>query len=253
MSDCLSAQEVERYARHIVMPEIGGAGQQKLKTARVAIIGVGGLGCAAVLYLSAAGCGTIGLVDDDIVSLSNLQRQIIYPVASVGLAKTTSAKATIRQLNPHVNIEEHPIRLTDQNVDSLLRGYDMIIDGSDNAVTRYLVADYAEKHQKPLISGALGRFEGYVTTLMPYQDNNPRYSDLFPLNPAHNEKISDDAFACAQMGVIGALPGIIGSVQAMEAIKLICTIGEPLIGRLWLYDALNAHCDIMSYSRHCGD
>jgi len=244
LSPILNAMEIERYARHIILPEIGGAGQQKLKAARLLIVGAGGLGAAAITYLAAAGIGTIGVVDDDHVSLSNLQRQIIHSTAAIDMPKTTSAKASISRLNPHVRIEEHNVRFCADNADRLIESYDLIIDGTDNAFTRYLVADSAARQEKPLISGAVGRFEGSLTTLLPYRDNNPSYRDLFPAS-ASEDKIPP----CAQAGIIGALPGIIGSLQAMEAIKLICNLGEPLIGRLLLYDALTTQFDIIHYQK----
>jgi len=239
----LSGEEIERYARHIVLPEIGGAGQQKLKAARVLVIGVGGLGAPVIAYLAAAGVGTIGLVDVDQVDLSNLQRQIIHRISAVGQSKTASAKVTIQDINPHVQVREHCLWLSADNIDELFAAYDVLIDCCDNAPTRYLVADKAEEHQKPLISGAISRFEGSLTVLMPYCDNNPGYRDLFPASPTPGS-----IAPCAATGVIGALPGIIGSLQAMEAIKLICQIGDPLIGRLLLYDALNCHFETIYYN-----
>jgi len=245
----LTEEEIERYARHIILPEIGGAGQQKLKAARIVVVGVGGLGAASVAYLAAAGIGTIGLVDDDHVSLSNLQRQIIHATPFLGKSKTASAKAAIQRINPHVRVEEHPVRLEQDNVDAIIAAYDLVLDGSDNAATRYLVADSAARQQKPLVSGAIGRFDGSLTVLMPYRGGFPSYRDMFP---QRKDTLSMDNVEtpCAQMGVVGALPGIIGSLQAMEAIKLICHIGEPLIGRLLLYDALNAHFDIIHYRKY---
>jgi len=240
--DNMNEEEIERYARHIIMPEIGGAGQQKLKAARVLVIGVGGLGAPAIIYLAAAGVGTIGLVDADHVDLSNLQRQIIHHTASIGQSKTRSARVSINNLNPHVRVEEHNVRLENHNVAGLIASYDVIIDCSDNAATRYLVADQAHALEKPLISGAVGRFEGALTVLMPYRDNNPSYRDLFPVAPSENS-----IAPCRQAGIVGALPGVIGSLQAMEAIKLICQLGEPLIGRLLLYDGLRCHFDIIHY------
>jgi len=244
MKNVFTEEEVERYARHIILPEIGGGGQQKLKAARVLVIGVGGLGAPVIAYLAAAGVGTIGLVDDDEVTLSNLQRQIIHTTSSLGQKKTISGKMAIKNLNPHILVEEHPVRLSSNNADGIFSAYDIIIDGSDNATTRYLVADMAAKLQKPLVSGAIGRFDGSLTVLMPYQDDNPTYRDLFP-----SISEADDIASCVQNGVIGALPGVIGSLQAMEVIKLICNIGRPLIGRLLIYDALAANFDIIHYKK----
>jgi len=243
--DSLTEEESERYARHIILPEIGGAGQQKLKAARILVLGIGGLGSAIIAYLAAMGVGTLGLVDGDHVSLSNLQRQIIHGTDAIGKDKTASAKRAVKRINPHVKIEEHSVWLDSNNADGMIAAYDMILDGSDNAATRYLVADAAARQHKPLISGAIQRFDGSLTVLMPYRDNNPSYRDLFP-----QPKNLSETDSCAQMGVAGALPGIIGSLQAMEAIKLICNIGEPLVGRLLLYDALNARFDIIHYKKN---
>lgn len=246
-SKAFSAAEIERYARHIILPEIGGAGQQKLKSARVLVIGAGGLGSPVLLYLAAAGVGCLGIVDDDDVSLSNLQRQIIHHTATIGTAKTASAAAALHQINPHNVVQCHNLRLNAENVAALFADYDMIVDGSDNFATRYLVADQAALLQKPLVSAAMGRFDGSITVLKPFeQDENgiayPHYRDLFPMPPPQGMVPS-----CAEAGVIGALPGIMGSLQAMEVIKLITGIGEPLIGRLLLYDALAARFDTIKY------
>jgi molybdopterin/thiamine biosynthesis adenylyltransferase len=243
----LSADELERYARHIVLPEIGGAGQQKLKRARVLVIGAGGLGSPVLQYLAAAGVGTLGIVDDDAVSLSNLQRQAIHDTAGIGMPKGESAKTAITRTNPNVAVELHAMRLTDQNAFSLVQDYDVVVDGSDNFDTRYAVADACEAAEKPL--AAVGRFDGSVTVLKPFETGkdgraNPSYRDLFPEPPPAGLVPS-----CAEAGVVGALTGVIGTLQAMETIKLITGIGEPLVGRLLLYDALAARFDTIRYKR----
>lgn len=243
----LSPEELERYARHIVLPEIGGPGQQKLKRARVLVIGAGGLGAPVLEYLAAAGVGTLGIVDDDHVSLSNLQRQVIHDTQSVGQSKAESAKAAIERINPHVTVELHKLRLTTENAAELISGYDLVIDGSDNFETRYAVADAAAEVKRPLVHAAVGRFDGSITVLMPFETNaegrkNPSYRDLFPEPPPAGLVPS-----CAQAGVLGALTGVMGTLQAMEAIKLITGVGEPLVGRLLLYDALGARFDTVRY------
>lgn len=242
--DKLSKEEVERYARHIILREIGGPGQQKLKKSRVLVIGAGGLGAPVLIYLAAAGVGTLGIVDDDLVSLSNLQRQIIHSTQTIGDSKVTSAETALLRVNPHVIVEKHELRLNDENAKDLITRYDLVIDGSDNFATRYLVADAAEQLKIPLVSGALGRFDGSITVLKPYEDKNPSYRDLFPSPPPPGTVPS-----CAEAGVVSALPGVIGSLQAMEAIKLITGIGESLVGRLLLYDGLNARFDMIRYSK----
>lgn len=234
--------EIERYARHIILNEVGGHGQQKLKSARVLVIGAGGLGAPVLAYLAAAGVGTLGIADDDVVSLSNLQRQIIHDTRRVGIAKTESAAQAIEGINPYVKVEKHMLRIIDTNVRDILATYDIIVDGSDNFRTRYLLADIAEKLKKPLVSGAISRFNGSVTVLKPYENDNPSYRDLFP-----DQLPADVISTCADTGVIGALPGIIGSLQAMETIKLIIGIGEPLVGRILFYDGLGARFNIISY------
>lgn len=242
-----SSEELERYARHIVLPEIGGPGQQMLKAARVLVVGAGGLGAPVLQYLAAAGIGTLGLVDDDTVSLSNLQRQVIHDTESVGQAKVDSAKASIARINPHVKVESHPLRLNGENAQALIGDYDVVVDGSDNFATRYALADAAAVAQRPLVTGAMGRFDGTVTVLMPYANGadgnpNPSYRDLFPDMPPPGSVPT-----CAEAGVLGVLPGVIGSLQAMEVIKLVTGIGEPLIGRLLLYNALNVRFEIIRY------
>ncbi|MGD9913989.1 MAG: molybdopterin-synthase adenylyltransferase MoeB [Rhizobiaceae bacterium] len=245
----LSPDELERYARHIVLPEIGGAGQQKLKAARVLVIGAGGLGAPVLQYLAAAGVGTLGIVDDDAVSLSNLQRQVIHDTSSVGAAKTDSAVAGIARINPHVAVETHAQRLTEANARALVAGYHVVVDGSDNFDTRYAVADACEAEQVPLVHAAVGRFDGSVTVLKPWETGadgvlNPSYRDLFPEPPPPGLVPS-----CAEAGVLGALTGVVGTLQALETIKLIAGIGEPLLGRLLLYDALGARFETIRYRR----
>jgi molybdopterin/thiamine biosynthesis adenylyltransferase len=254
MIDCmnttppLSPEELERYARHIVLPEIGGPGQQKLKRARVLVVGAGGLGAPLLQYLAAAGVGTLGIVDDDTVSLSNLQRQVIHETGAVGRSKLDSAFDTIGRINPHVCVERHSFRLDVENARGLVARYDMVADGSDNFETRYAVADACHAERRPLIHAAVGRFDGSVTVLMPFETapdgrQNPSYRDLFPEPPPAGFVPS-----CAEAGVLGALTGVVGTLQALEVIKLITGIGEPLIGRLLLYDALAARFDTVRYS-----
>lgn len=240
----LSPEELERYARHIVLPEVGGPGQQRLKKARVLVIGAGGLGAPVALYLAAAGVGTIGIVDDDTVALSNLQRQVLHDTDHIGERKVDSAKTALGRVNPHVRIETHDVRLTDANADDLIGAYDFVVDGSDNFATRFLVADRCAALEKPLVTGAVGRFDGSVTTLMPFEADNPSYRDLFPEVPPDGLVAS-----CAEAGILGALTGVIGSIQAMEVLKLITGIGEPLIGRLLLYDGLGQSFETIRYRR----
>ncbi|TCT44950.1 molybdopterin-synthase adenylyltransferase MoeB [Martelella mediterranea] len=244
-----SKEEIDRYARHIVLPEIGGEGQQALKNARVLVIGAGGLGSPVLLYLAAAGVGTIGIADDDGVSLSNLQRQVIHDIGTVGEAKTESAARAIVQINPHVTCRRYHERLSRENIGGILSGYDLLLDGSDNFETRYMAADAAEAATVPLVTGAVGRFDGSLTVLKPYEKNadgklNPRYRDLYPKAPPPGLIPS-----CAEAGVIGPVTGVIGTLMAMEAVKLITGAGEPLVGRLLLYDGLNARFDTISYAR----
>ncbi len=244
----LSSEEIERYARHVVLPEVGGPGQQKLKAARVLVVGAGGLGAPVLHYLAAAGVGTLGIVDDDEVSLSNLQRQVIHDTASIGRPKVDSAAATIGRINPHITVEKHALRLDANNVAGLVAAYDVVVDGSDNFDTRYAVADACAEAGKPLVTGAVGRFDGSVTVLKPHEKNakgerNPTYRDLFPEPPPR-----DLVPSCAEAGVLGALVGVIGTLQAMEVIKLVTGIGEPLVGRLLMYDGLGASFDTVRYS-----
>ncbi|MBD9445616.1 molybdopterin-synthase adenylyltransferase MoeB [Rhizobium sp. RHZ01] len=245
----LSPEEIARYQRHILLPEIGGAGQQKLKSARVLVIGAGGLGAPVLQYLAAAGVGTLGIADDDRVSLSNLQRQVIHDSGTIGELKTQSAALAIARLNPHVNVIRFEERFSPDTARRHLSGFDLLIDGSDNFDTRYTAADAAETAQIPLVTGAVGRFDGSITVLKPYETvedgtPNPTYRDLFPEKPP-----AGLIPACAETGIIGALTGVIGTLMAMEAIKLVTGTGEPLIGRLLLYDALAARFDTIRYKR----
>lgn len=243
-ASALSAEELERYARHIVLAEVGGAGQQRFRKSRVLIVGAGGLGAPAALYLAAAGIGTIGIVDDDIVSLSNLQRQILHDTARVGEAKVDSARAALARVNPHVHVEPHRLRLTADNAEALIADYDIVADGSDNFATRFLCADVCARVERPLVTAAVGRFDGSVTVLKPYEGDNPSYRDLFPEPPPEGMLPS-----CAEAGILGALTGVLGSIQALEVLKVVAGIGEPLIGRLLLYDALAQRFDEIRYRR----
>ncbi|WP_151611857.1 molybdopterin-synthase adenylyltransferase MoeB [Sinorhizobium alkalisoli] len=245
----LDPSEIARYARHIVLAEIGGAGQQKLKAARVLVVGAGGLGAPVLQYLAAAGVGTLGVVDDDRVSLSNLQRQVIHGTSDIDRPKVESAADRIADLNPHVRVVPHALRLQRDNAEAIFRQYDLVVDGSDNFETRYLAADVAEAARVPLVTGAVGRFDGSVTVLKPYEIDAggnplPSYRDLFPTKPP-----AGVVPACAEAGIVGALTGVIGTLQAMEAIKLVTGIGVPLVGRLLLYDAMAAEFNTIRYRR----
>lgn len=245
----LNPDEIERYQRHILLPEIGGAGQQKLKAARILVIGAGGLGAPVLQYLAAAGIGTLGIADDDRVSLSNLQRQVIHDTGTIGEMKTQSAADAIARLNPHIRTLRFEERFSADTALAQLSGFDLVVDGSDNFDTRYAAADATEAARKPLVTGAVGRFDGSLTVLKPYAVGsdgvqNPGYRDVFPSPPPAGLIPS-----CAEAGIIGALTGVIGTLMAMEAIKLVTGIGEPLIGRLLLYDALAARFDTIRYRR----
>jgi molybdopterin/thiamine biosynthesis adenylyltransferase/rhodanese-related sulfurtransferase len=232
MPTVLSQQQKQRYDRHLLIPEIGEAGQQKLLEAKVLIIGAGGLGSPTALYLAAAGVGTIGFVDFDTVDLSNLQRQILHTEARVGMRKTESARIALQALNSDVRVVEHNEMLSGENARGIFEQYDVIVNGCDNFPTRYLANDVAIFTKKPLVDGGIFRFEGQLTTLVPFQ--SPCYRCRYPLPPPPEE-----APSCAEAGVLGVLPGIIGVLQATETIKLIVGIGEPLTGRLLHVDALS--------------
>lgn len=226
----LSAAERERYQRHLALAEIGPAGQEKLKAARVVVIGAGGLGSPAALYLAAAGCGTLGLVDCDRVELSNLQRQVLFDSSSVTRPKAEAGRERLASLNPDIRVVAHALELTAANVAPLLRDYDLVLDGSDRLATRYVVNDACVILGKALVSAAIHRFEGQLMTYVP--GRGPCYRCMFPQVP------DGTVGSCAQTGVLGVLPGVLGTLQATEALKLITGIGEPLIGRLLTYDAL---------------
>jgi adenylyltransferase/sulfurtransferase len=233
----LNPAEIERYKRHLVLREVGGQGQQKLKAARVLVIGAGGLGSPVLLYLAAAGVGTIGVIDDDRVSLDNLQRQIVHATAEVGSAKVESARAAIARLNPHVCVETYDQRLAAGNALAIISRYDLVADGSDNFATRYLVSDACFLAKRPLVFAAVGPFDGYLTTLKPHERRRdgepyPSYRCIFPAAPPPGTVAN-----CAEVGVLGAAVGVIGSLQATEVLKEIVGFGESLAGRLLLYDA----------------
>jgi adenylyltransferase/sulfurtransferase len=244
----LTADELERYARHIVLRDVGGPGQAKLKAARVLVIGAGGLGAPLLLYLAAAGVGTIGIVDDDVVALSNLQRQVIHATPDVGVAKTQSAAAAIRKLNPNVKVELHAERLTAANAMRLVSAYDIVADGSDNFVTRYLASDACFFARKPLVTAAVGTFDGTLTTIRAHERSadgkpNPTYRCLFPEPPP-----AGTVPACAEAGILGALPGILGSLMALEVIREIVGFGEGLVGRLLMVDAMSMRFETLRYA-----
>ncbi|MDA8268528.1 MAG: molybdopterin-synthase adenylyltransferase MoeB [Actinomycetota bacterium] len=227
----LSAEQRNRYQRHLLLPEVGEQGQLKLLDAKVLLLGAGGLGSPAALYLAAAGVGTIGIIDMDVVDASNLQRQILHNMDRIGDRKVDSAKKTITAMNPDVNVETFDVRLGADNVLEIIDGYDVIVDGTDNFPTRYLVNDAALLKRIPVVHGSIFRFEGQVTVFDPY--NGPCYRCMIPEPPP-----AELAPSCAEAGVLGVLPGIVGSIQALEAIKIVLGLGDPLIGRLLAYDAL---------------
>jgi sulfur-carrier protein adenylyltransferase/sulfurtransferase len=228
----LDDEKLARYSRHLLIPEVGIEGQQRLLETSILLIGAGGLGSPAALYLAAAGVGRIGIVDDDRVDASNLQRQVLHSTAELGESKAESARETIEELNPDVDVVTYEERLTSENVDHILgEGWELVVDGADNFPTRYLLNDASVWHQIPVVHGSIYRFEGQATVFKPY--DGPCYRCLFPQPPP-----PELAPSCAEGGVLGVLPGVIGSLQANEAIKLALGIGEPLIGRLLLFDAL---------------
>jgi molybdopterin-synthase adenylyltransferase len=244
----LGPEELERYARHIVLREVGGPGQAKLKAARVLVIGAGGLGAPVLLYLAAAGVGTLGVVDDDTVSLSNLQRQVIFGTPDIGNRKVDGAEAAVTRLNPHVAVETHMTRIDAGNALDLISKYDIVADGSDNFATRYLVSDACYLTKKPLVTAAVGTFDGSLTTIRAYEKRvdgtqNPTYRCLFPEPPPPGT-----VPACAEAGILGALPGVLGSMMALEVIREIVGFGEGLVGRLLMVDARSMRFETLSYA-----
>src|SRR6476469_5979803 len=244
----LSPEELERYARHIVLREVGGPGQQALGRARVLVIGAGGLGAPVLLYLAAAGVGTLGVIDDDTVALSNLQRQVIHSTLEVGTLKVDSAAVALRKLNPHVKVATHPERLTAANALTLISQYDIVADGSDNFATRYLVADACYFAGKPLVTAAVGTFDGTLTTVRAHERGrdgrpNPTYRCLFPEPPPPGT-----VPACSEAGILGALVGVLGSMMALEVIREIVGFGEGLVGRLLMIDTRSMRFETLNYA-----
>lgn len=249
----LSAEELERYARHIVLREVGGPGQAALRRARVLVVGAGGLGAPVLMYLAAAGVGTLDVIDDDLVSLSNLQRQIIHATPDVGARKVDSAAARIAALNPHVKVVPHATLINAANALELIGACDLVLDGSDNFSTRYLVADACFLAKRPLITAALGTFDASLTTIRAHETNaagefNPTYRCLFPEAPPPGT-----VPACEEAGVMGALAGTLGSMMALEAIREIVGFGEGLVGRLLMIDARAMRFETLRYGRDPGN
>ncbi len=247
----LTKEQKIRYSRHTLLPEVGEAGQAKLLDSKVLLIGAGGLGSPAALYLAAAGVGTLGIVDFDIVDSSNLQRQILHSVDRIGMPKVESARETLIALNPDVKIRMHDVRLSAENILEIMSEYDVVVDGGDNFPTRYLINDASLHLEIPVVHGAIFRFEGQASVFKAYE--GPCYRCLFPQPPP-----PELAPSCAEAGVLGVLPGIVGSIEAMEAIKLILGIGEPLVGKLLTYDALEQEFRQLKLRRNpecpaCGD
>jgi sulfur-carrier protein adenylyltransferase/sulfurtransferase len=247
----LSAEQRNRYQRHLLLPEVGEKGQQELLDSSVLLLGAGGLGSPAALYLAAAGVGTLGIIDMDVVDESNLQRQILHNMDRIGERKVDSAKKTLTALNPDVNVVTYDVRLGADNILDIIDGYDVIVDGTDNFPTRYLVNDASLLKKIPVVHGSIFRFEGQATVFAPYE--GPCYRCMIPEPPP-----AELAPSCAEAGVLGVLPGIIGSIQAMEAIKVLLKLGDPLIGRLLAYDALEESFRTFKVNRDpdclaCGD
>jgi len=248
MNSTLGQEEIRRYSRHLLLRDVGGPGQQKLKAARVLCVGAGGLGSPVIEYLAAAGVGTLGLVDDDVVSLSNLQRQVVHSTANLGKLKVESAAERIEALNPNVTTEWFPVRLDETNIASIFERFDIIVDGTDNFATRFLVADTAYALGKPLVAAAVQEFYGSVTTLRPYMPDDdgkpsPSWRCLMPSEP------EGEVPTCAQVGILGAVVGVLGTLAACEVLKLITGVGKPLIGRLLMVDIRDMRIDTIGYRR----
>jgi molybdopterin/thiamine biosynthesis adenylyltransferase len=244
----LSPEEIERYARHIVLREVGGPGQQKLKQSRVLVVGAGGLGSPLLPYLAAAGLGAIGIVDDDVVSLANLQRQVIHGAPDIGRLKVDSARDAIIRVNPNVQVEAHPVRLCAENARALVSAYDLVADGSDNFGTRYCVSDACYYEKRPLVTAAVGRFDASLTTLRPFEMSpegvpNPTYRCLFPEPPP-----AGAVPTCEEAGILGALTGIVGAMMALEVLREILAFGESLVGRLMLIDTRAMRFETIRYA-----
>jgi molybdopterin-synthase adenylyltransferase len=246
----LTDAQLDRYARHIIMPEIGGLGQRKLLAAKVLVIGAGGLGSPVLEYLAAAGVGTIGIVDDDVVELSNLQRQTIHATPDIGTSKTASAAGRIAALNSDVQVVQHQLRLDAGNADALIAPYDIVADGSDSFATRFAVSDACVRGRKILVSAAVGRLDGQLATFIGHLPHQPCYRCFVPQAPGDGDR------TCAQAGVMGALTGVMGTLQALEIIRLITGMGETLAGKLVLFESLNMRQRILKLPKdpacpHC--
>lgn len=242
----LTPEEIERYKRHLVLHDVGGAGQQTLKASKVLVIGAGGLGSPVLMYLAAAGVGTLGVIDDDRVSLDNLQRQIAHGTGRVGALKTESAAETVQRLNPHVAVRQHPERLTARNALEIVSQYDIVADGSDNFSTRYLVNDACYFARVPLVFAALGPFDGYLSTFRGHETGPdgkplPTYRCIFPEAPPPGTVPN-----CAEVGILGAVAGVLGTLQAVEVLKELLGVGEGLAGRLLIYDARAARFETLN-------
>jgi molybdopterin/thiamine biosynthesis adenylyltransferase len=236
----LTPEEIQRYKRHLVLREVGGQGQHKLKAAKVLVVGAGGLGSPLLIYLAAAGVGTIGIIDDDVVTLDNLQRQIAHDTPRVGVAKVESVRELVERLNPHVTVETYNTRLSAANALDIIGRYDVVADGSDNFATRYLVSDACYLAGKTLVFAAVGPFDGYVTTFKPHEIGSdgkpwPSYRCIFPEAPPPGT-----VAPCSEIGILGSVAGVVGTLQATEVLKEITGVGESLAGRLLIYDALTA-------------
>ncbi|MCK9993061.1 MAG: molybdopterin-synthase adenylyltransferase [Alphaproteobacteria bacterium] len=230
----LSGEQIERYARHIMLPEIGGAGQARLLASKVLLVGAGGLGSPLALYLAAAGVGTIGIADNDVVSLSNLQRQIAHKTSDIGRPKTDSAAESIAAINPDVKAVRHPVRLNIENVRELIGDYDLVADGCDNFATKFLLNDACYLMRKPLVAAALGRFEGQLSTYRAHEGENPCYRCIFPEPPPEGSMPN-----CAEVGTLGLVAGVMGTLQGIEVVKELLGIGTSMTGHLLIYDALD--------------